>query len=167
MKLKFFAAGLIALTGAQSNCPAGYEWKKTTLGFECIDINDNATDMQANAVPIVINGNVTATQGFVVSSIEINNNATDMQAVAAPIDINDNDTDMQTFVVSNVTDMQPFVVFIAMNNNVSDMQAFVVSIAMNNSVTDMQAVIVSIAMANNVSDTQALVGFHCYEQQCY
>ena len=40
MKLKFFAAGLIALTGAQSNCPAGYEWKRTTLGFECIDINE-------------------------------------------------------------------------------------------------------------------------------
>ena len=42
MKLKFLAAGLIALTGAQSNngCPAGYEYEKTSTGFTCNDINE-------------------------------------------------------------------------------------------------------------------------------
>jgi len=41
MKLKFFAAGLIALTGAQSNdfCKEGYEYVETSTGYACTEIN--------------------------------------------------------------------------------------------------------------------------------
>ena len=37
MKLKFFTAGLIALTGAQSNnlCQEGFEYAETSEGYTC------------------------------------------------------------------------------------------------------------------------------------
>ena len=44
MKLKFFAAGLIALTGAQSNnlCQEGYEVEMISTGYICNDIDECA-----------------------------------------------------------------------------------------------------------------------------
>ena len=44
MKLKFFTAGLIALTGAQSNdlCPEGFETVTTSTGYRCIDVDECA-----------------------------------------------------------------------------------------------------------------------------
>ena len=44
MELKFFTAGLIALTGAQSNnlCPKGYEYAITSEGFICYDVDECA-----------------------------------------------------------------------------------------------------------------------------
>ena len=42
MKLKFFTAGLIVLTGAQSNglCPEGYKETTNDAGFTCADIDE-------------------------------------------------------------------------------------------------------------------------------
>ena len=40
MKLKFFTAGLIALTGASINCPEGYEAKLDRFAYICIDSDE-------------------------------------------------------------------------------------------------------------------------------
>ena len=44
MNFKFFTAGLIALTGAQSNdgCPEGYDIVITSMGFTCNDVDECA-----------------------------------------------------------------------------------------------------------------------------
>ena len=68
MKVKFFATGLIALTGAQSNgrCPEGYEEISDEMGFSCADINECDLGTHTSTQP----GTHTTTQSTTQSTVQ-------------------------------------------------------------------------------------------------